>query len=208
MSSPVPSKAEPPRRQRLPREDRRRQLIATAWRMIGDSGADALSLGRLAEQAGITKPVVYGHFGTREGLLAALYSDFDERQSVTMDAALASSDDTLEAKASVIADCYVECVLRQGREIPAILAALAGSPEMERIKRDFQLTFIEECRAILAPFAGPQGVGTAALWAMMGSAESLSHAASAGDIGDAEARAELSAIIAAMVRRSRDAALG
>lgn len=170
--------------------------------MIGDSGADALSLGRLAEQAGITKPLVYGHFGTREGLLAALYSDFDERQSMTMDAALASSEDTLDAKASVIADCYVECVLRQGREIPAILAALAGSPEMERLKRDFQLGFIEECRAILAPFAGPDGVGTAALWAMLGSAESLSHAAAAGDIDDSEARTELRAIIAAMVARS------
>lgn len=202
VSSPSPSKDEPSRRQRLPREDRRRQLVATAWRMIGDSGADALSLGRLAEQAGITKPVVYGHFGTREGLLAALYSDFDARQSATMDAALESSDDTLDAKASVIADCYVECVLRQGREIPAILAALAGSPEMERLKRDFQLAFIEECRSILAPFAGPAGVATAALWAMLGSAESLSHAAAAGDIADVEARAELRAIVVAMVGRS------
>lgn len=201
MSSPPPSKGAP-RRQRLSREDRRRQLVATAWHMIGDSGADALSLGRLAEQAGITKPVVYGHFGTREGLLAALYSDYDERQSETMDSALASSDDTLDAKASVIADCYVECVLRQGREIPAILAALAGSPEMERLKRDFQLGFIEECRSILAPFAGAKGVGTAALWAMLGSAESLSHAAAAGDIADVEARMELRAIIVAMVARS------
>lgn len=202
MSSPLPPETESPPRQRLSREDRRRQLLATAWRMIGESGADALSLGRLAEQAGITKPVVYDHFGTRAGLLAALYSDFDERQSVTFDAALAASDDSLDAKAAVIADCYVECVLRQGREIPAILAALAGSPEMERLKRDFQLGFIEDCRSILAPFAGPQGVGTAALWAMLGSAEALSHAAAAGDIDDAEARAELRAIIVAMVART------
>jgi AcrR family transcriptional regulator len=202
MSSPLPPNDGPPRRQRLSREERRHQLVAAAWQMIGESGADALSLGRLAERAGITKPVVYDHFGTREGLLAALYSDFDERQSVTMDAAMASSEDALEAKASVIADCYVECVLRQGREIPAILAALAGSPEMERIKRDFQLTFIEECRGILTPFAGPRGIATAALWAMLGSAESLSHAAAAGDIADADARAELRAIIVALVARS------
>ncbi|MBU0822925.1 MAG: TetR/AcrR family transcriptional regulator [Alphaproteobacteria bacterium] len=170
--------------------------------MIGESGADALSLGRLAEQAGITKPVVYDHFGTRAGLLAALYGDFDERQSVTFDAALAASGDSLDSKAAVIADCYVECVLRQGREIPAILAALAGSPEMERIKRDFQLGFIEDCRSTLAPFAGPQGVRTAALWAMLGSAEALSHAAAAGDIDDTEARAELRAIIVGMVART------
>ena len=177
--------------------------MATAWQIIGDSGADALSLGRLAEQAGITKPVVYDHFGTRDGLLAALYRDFDERQSATMEAALASSDDTLDAKASILADCYIECVSRQGREIPGILAALVGSPEMERLKRDYQLAFIEKCRALFAPFAGPQGIGTAALWAMLGSAESLSQAAAAHDISDSEARTELRIILIAMVGRSR-----
>lgn len=204
-SPPPPSDREPPGRQRLTRDERRRQLLAIAWRMIGEAGPDMLSLGRLAEQAGITKPLVYGHFGTREGLLAALYRDFDGRQTATMDSALASSDATLDAKASVIAGCYVECVLRQGREIPGILAALAGSPEMERLRRDYQFAFIEKCRTLLAPFAGPAGIGTAALWAMLGSANALSHAAAAGDIGDDEARAELRAIIIAMVMRSAEA---
>lgn len=202
MSSSPPSDREPPGRQRLTRDERRHQLLAIAWRMIGEAGPDTLSLGRLAERAGITKPLVYGHFGTREGLLAALYRDFDERQTATMDSAIASGDATLEAMASVIADSYVECVLRQGREIPGILAALAGSPEMERLKRDYQLAFIAKCRAILAPFAGPAGIGTAALWAMLGSANALSHAAAAGDIGDDEARAELRTILIAMAGRS------
>ncbi|NQD94392.1 helix-turn-helix transcriptional regulator, partial [Pseudomonas sp. CrR25] len=68
-------------RRRLPRDERQRQLLDVAWRLIREEGTEALTLGRLAEQAGVTKPVVYDHFGTRAGLLAVLYQEFDARQT-------------------------------------------------------------------------------------------------------------------------------
>src|SRR6478735_9667665 len=95
--------AEQPRRQRLTREDRQRQLIETAWRIVGDEGTDALTLGRLAERAGVTKPVVYSHFPTRSALLIALYRDFDMREYAVMEAALESSEASLAGKAGAIA---------------------------------------------------------------------------------------------------------
>ena len=58
-------------RRRLSREERYRQLVETAWQLIGEEGTEALTLGRLAERSGVTKPVVYDHFETRLGLLAA-----------------------------------------------------------------------------------------------------------------------------------------
>ena len=79
-------------RRRLSREDRQRQLLDVAWQLVRAEGTDALTLGRLAEHAGVTKPVVYDHFSTRSGLLAALYQDFDARQTALMDAALHTSD--------------------------------------------------------------------------------------------------------------------
>ena len=85
MSSVPTDRSYTPRR-RLSREDRLRQLLDMSWRVIRDEGTDALTLGRLAERAGVTKPVVYDHFGTREGLLTALYRDFDARQTATMTA--------------------------------------------------------------------------------------------------------------------------
>lgn len=39
-------------RKRLSRDDRRRQLLDMAWQLVREEGTDALSLGRLAEQAG------------------------------------------------------------------------------------------------------------------------------------------------------------
>ncbi|MNU95189.1 hypothetical protein D3C71_851960 [compost metagenome] len=155
----------------------------------------------MAEQAGVTKPVVYDHFGTRAGLLAALYQDFDARQSVVMDARFADSGSTLAEKAQVIADAYVACVMKQGREIPGVIAALAGSPELARIKREYDVVFLEQCRALLSPFAAAGALPLAGLWGMLGAAEGLSCAATTGDISPEQAVRELAATIAAMVAR-------
>lgn len=194
--------ADSPRR-RLARGERLRQLLDASWQLIRAEGTDALTLGRLADVAGVTKPVVYDHFGTRNGLLAALYQDFDVRQTAVIDAAIAGSKSTLQDKARVIAARYVECVMTQGREIPGVLAALGGSPELAAVKRQYQQAFIEKCQATLAPFAGTQGVPLASLWAMLGAADALSHAAVVGDIGEEDARSELQATILAMVKRSK-----
>jgi len=190
-------------RRRLSREERLRQLLDVAWKLVSAEGTDALTLGRLAEEAGVTKPVVYDHFGTRNGLLAALYQDFDARQTAVIDAAIAASKPALKDKAAVIAASYVDCVLTQGREIPGVLAALSGSPELATVKRKYQQAFIGKCQAILAPFAGPQGISLAGMWAMLGAADALSHAAVAGDISEAQARDELLETILAMVRRGK-----
>lgn len=192
----------PSPRQRLSREQRYRQLIAVSWQVVREEGTDALTLGRLSEAAGVTKPVVYDHFGTREGLLAALYREFDARQTVAMEAALASAPADLAHKAGVIAACWVDCVLLQGREIPGILAALAGSPELEKTRRDYQMAFLEKCRCILAPFTRGASISQAGLWGMLGAADTLSDAAARGDISAEEARQELAAIITGLVARS------
>ncbi|MGO4672642.1 TetR/AcrR family transcriptional regulator [Bosea sp. 2YAB26] len=204
MSSAGPNDHPPalPPRRRLAREDRYRQLLDVAWRLIREEGTEALTLGRLAERSGVTKPVVYDHFGTRSGLLAALYQEFDARQTALMDAALDASEPTLAGRAAVIASSYVDCVLLQGREIPGVIAALAGAPELAKLKRDYEAIFMGKCRAALAPFAGSGTIAPAGLWALLGSAEALSSAAAAGDITAAQAQDELFETIVAMVARS------
>ena len=191
-----------PKRRRLTRAERLRQLLDVAWRLVRDEGSDALTLGRLAEQAGVAKPVVYDHFGTRSGLLIALYRDYDARQTAIMDRALEASEPTLRERAAVIAYAYVECVLTQGREMPGVLAALAGSPELEQVKRDYQRAFIAKCREVLAPFTGRKGIAPASFWAMLGAADMLSHAAAIGEITASQAQAELFETITGMVKRS------
>jgi AcrR family transcriptional regulator len=200
MRKPAPK---PLPRRRLAREDRHRQLLDVAWRIVRNEGTDALTLGRLAEEAGITKPVVYDHFVTRSGLLVALYQEFDREQTEVIDALLRASDATLPGRAEAIASSYVDCVLLQGREMPGVIAALAGSPELEKTKREYQLTFIAKCRAILSPFAKGGDIAASSLWAMLGAADALSGAAATGEITPEQAKHELFEVIVAMVKRSR-----
>ncbi|WP_343712888.1 helix-turn-helix domain-containing protein [Inquilinus sp.] len=203
MSSIAARESDPQPRRRLSREERHRQLMDAAWALIREEGTEALTLGRLAERAGVTKPVVYDHFGDRTGLLIALYREFDDRQTARLQAALATDEPTLAGRAEVIAAAYLDCVLAQGREIPGVVAALTSSPELERVKRECDAAFRETCRAALAPFAPAGAIAPAGLWAMLGAAEALSAAAVNGEITAAEALAELAETIVAMVARSR-----
>lgn len=194
--------SDPQPRRRLPREERHRQLLDVAWQLVRDEGTEALTLGRLAEHAGVTKPVVYDHFRTRPGLLAALYREYDKQQDALMESALQASEPTLAGRAAVIASSYVDCVLLQGREIPGVIAALASSPELEKIKHEYEAAFMEKCRLVLAPFAGDRAIASAGLRAMLGAAEALSYAAATGEITAAQAKDELFESIVAMVARS------
>ncbi|WP_458127608.1 TetR/AcrR family transcriptional regulator [Pseudomonas sp. Z2-11] len=189
-------------RRRLSRADRQRQLLDVAWRLVREEGSEALTLARLADQAGVTKPIVYDHFITRSGLLSALYQDFDARQTALMDAALDASEPTLQSRSRVIAEAFVECVLLQGREIPGVSAALSSSPELESIKREYERLFLDKCRAVLEPFADSRGLSQASLRAMLGAAEALSDAAANGEISADEAKQELFVSIVAMVNRA------
>jgi AcrR family transcriptional regulator len=187
-----------PARTRMSRENRLAQLMTIAWGIIRAEGSDALTLGHLAERAGVTKPVVYDHFGTRAGLLAALFRDFDARQDALMDAALDASPLTLEGRAQAMAAAYVDCVLAQGREIPGVVAALEGSPELEQIMRAFRTMFLKKCRALFLPFAPSGEIRDPALWSMMGAAQLLSYAAAIGEVTREDAIAELARAIHAM----------
>ena len=198
----VPGAAAPLRR-RLLRDDRYRQLIDVAWQVVREEGTDALTLGRLAESAGVTKPVVYDHFATRNGLLAALYREFDDRQTALIDVALEVSEKSLAGRARVIAESYVNCVVAQGRELPGVISALASSPELQLVKSECEAAFMEKCRAVLAPFAEQGKVGFAGLRAMLGAAEALSFSATANEISADEAKDELSRTIIDMVSRPK-----
>ena len=105
-------------RQRMTRANRRRQLLDLAWTLVREEGADALTLGRLADVAGVTKPVVYDHFSTRAGLVVAMFEEYDAEQSAALDAAVAEvGDGGVVDTARAIAVSYVDCVVRHGREL-------------------------------------------------------------------------------------------
>lgn len=56
----------------MARADRGAQLLDVAEMLMARDGVVATSMDDVAEAAGVTKPVVYDHFGSKDGLLCAL----------------------------------------------------------------------------------------------------------------------------------------
>ena len=188
-------------RKRMSKADRHAQLLDIAQELIRVDGSDALTLARIAERAGVAKPLVYHHFGTRASVLAELYRAFDERQHAALDAALETVPGDLNTVAQTIADAYVGCALSEGTELPGLIAALAGSPELERLRRDADQTFGSKCRKALLPFARSGEIPDAAIHAILGAADGVARAVIAGEISAEDAHAALAAAIEALVSR-------
>ena len=60
---------------RLPAARRRRQLLDVALRVFAEQGFHPTSMNDIAEAAGVTKPVLYQHFGSKRELYLELLED-------------------------------------------------------------------------------------------------------------------------------------
>lgn len=74
----------PPAR-RMSGEERREQLIGIGRTLFAERGFAAASIEEIAQRAGVSKPIVYGHFGGKEGLYSAVL----EREVATVQGMIA-----------------------------------------------------------------------------------------------------------------------
>jgi AcrR family transcriptional regulator len=58
-------------RRRVGRAERERQILDAALAVFGERGYQHASMDQVAERVGVTKPVLYTHFGSKDGLLLA-----------------------------------------------------------------------------------------------------------------------------------------
>ncbi|MEW6267998.1 MAG: TetR/AcrR family transcriptional regulator [Thermodesulfobacteriota bacterium] len=63
-------------RRRLAPADRRRELVRVAGAILTRDGVDAVQFARVAEAAGVTRPLVYKFFDSRQALIIAVLEDF------------------------------------------------------------------------------------------------------------------------------------
>lgn len=60
------------KRVRMTAQERREQLVGVGRSVFAERGYEASSVEEIAERAGVSKPVVYQHFGGKEGLYAVV----------------------------------------------------------------------------------------------------------------------------------------
>jgi AcrR family transcriptional regulator len=60
------------KKKKLPAADRRAQLLTVARGVFAKAGFDSASMDEIARLAGVSKPILYEHFGGKEGLYAVI----------------------------------------------------------------------------------------------------------------------------------------
>jgi AcrR family transcriptional regulator len=78
---------------RLSAQERRSQLLDVAGGLFAELGFHGLSMGRLAEAAGVSKPVVYQHFASKRMLYLTLVEDATTELDFRVTQALTGTSD-------------------------------------------------------------------------------------------------------------------
>lgn len=132
---------------RKPSIDKAR-LLEAAEQIIVARGAAALSFDAIAKAAGVSKGGVQNTFGTKEGLLAALYEYLDSGYQARFDSARA------EGASSV--DAYVDAVTTAAsavnQRIAAFSLAISQEPESRACLRAWYAQVFDQLSA-----ATPEG---------------------------------------------------
>jgi AcrR family transcriptional regulator len=77
---------------RMTGQERRLQLVGIGRRLFAERGYEATSIEEISHQAGVSKPVVYEHFGGKEGLYAVVVDRETERLLTKITESLVGSD--------------------------------------------------------------------------------------------------------------------
>ncbi|MEV0528643.1 TetR/AcrR family transcriptional regulator [Streptomyces sp. NPDC050439] len=180
---------------RLSKQARREQLLDTAVTIARSQGTDGLTLVTLAEAAGVSRPIVYDHFGTRPGLLLALYQRLDERHRAAITQALQEAAPLADEVARVISTAYFACATDMP-ELAAISAALKGNPEKEAIQREMLDQYTELMAAALLPHSGlaPKALRLRCL-GVLGAAEAMATELNQGRVSADDAVTALTDLI-------------
>ena len=120
-----------PERTEEERQARRDELLDAAVDAIRRHGPQA-SMEDLARAAGVTKPILYRHFGHRDGLTAALATRFARGLEATLHEAMGSGNDARETLTKTI-DAYLAFVERDPDVYRFLVRHLTATPADEEL---------------------------------------------------------------------------
>ena len=136
------------RGQRLPRSERRAQLLDAALGVFVENGYHAAAMDDIAARAGVSKPVLYQHFpGKLELYLALIDQHTGELEQLVRDA-LALEDN--KARINTMTRAYFDFVGQEGAAFRLIFESdLANEPEVRKRLDQIDLTCAEAMAEII-----------------------------------------------------------
>ena len=132
MATKLEKEAMSSRPTRLPRDQRRIQLLDAASEVFSYKGYHAAAMDDIADAAGVSKPVLYQHFPSKLDLYLALLDQSCDRLVDVVGEALASTDDNADRVIATVAAFY-EFISSTGGEFRFVFESdLTGDGAVQR----------------------------------------------------------------------------
>jgi AcrR family transcriptional regulator len=143
---------------RMPAEARREQLLDVAKAIVVERGFHAVSIEGVAREAGISRPIVYGHFRDLAGLLEALVAREGARAQAQLGEVLPAALGERDPRERLVEALggYLEAVRTDPATWRLVLMPHEGAPRVlhEHISRG-RRAVVAQLAAALGP--GPEG---------------------------------------------------
>jgi AcrR family transcriptional regulator len=111
-----------PRRKRVPRAQREQQILAVAEEVFAERGFQATSMDEVSLRVGVSKPMLYEYFNSKEGLLLACVARIRaDLQEATVRAVASAKDDGPRAVLEAGLEAYFDFADRHGRAWAVLL---------------------------------------------------------------------------------------
>lgn len=154
---------------RLPSDERRATIIDAAGRLFGERGYDAARLDDIAAAAGVTKPILYRHFDTKQALYLALLER--HRDDLHRFATAVPERGTLEKRLRAVLEVWFAYVEAHSYAWRMLFRDTGGGPEVQAFRVEVHArarTVLAEIIASLsaAPIPAPEREAVAELMSM------------------------------------------
>jgi AcrR family transcriptional regulator len=132
-----------PERRRLPEGERRASIVEAAGPLFGDNGYEGTRLDDVAAATGVTKPILYRHFDSKQALYVALLAR--HREDLGSFAAVIPSEGTLEERMRAVLGVWLDYVESHSYAWRMLFRDTGGGPEVHAFRQDVH----ERARSVL-----------------------------------------------------------
>ena len=136
-------------RQRLPAAQRRETLIRAASEQFAQRGYDQVSLDEVAERAGVTKVIVYRHFGSKRDLYLQLLATHRDELLRTLAEGM-TVQASLPGRVAAVADAWFAYVETNPFAWAMLFQDVTGDPEIRAFHAGMRATARSAVTGLLA----------------------------------------------------------
>lgn len=151
---------------RIPAAERREQLLDTARTIILKDGAGALTMSALADAVGVTKPIVYKHFGNSEEVVVEILRRYSQ-DSIDYTSVRVSGARTIFDFMDKMIDALFDFIKNEGSLVRSITNGFSSSVKVDAYFLEMQRRSLRVYKHLLTQQGVPEKQASLAAYALI-----------------------------------------